>query len=214
MSPGFFARRALPVILAVSALISLGCESSPTPADPLGRVPQDLWLEIAVRPGYGVEDRAKVEERSVRFVLLPDGALHAEADRPLRQGLRPARARRLEREQMADVWGALVSAGFAEVLLADTRGNVDLIQPAAGEVLTTLVVHADGERFAFVRRYKPGDATEEAMRRVVRSIASLAWASDEALAESAELPTRYDAGPDPYARFAPRTETTKEGGQK
>ena len=42
------------------------------------------------------------------------------------------------------------------------------------------------------------------MRRVVRSLASLAWASDEALADSAELPVRYDLGADPYARFAPR----------
>ena len=77
-------------------------------------------------------------------------------------------------------------------------------------IVVVEAVHAKMEEKGLTPVY----ATEEAMRRVVRSIASLAWASDEALAESAELPTRYDAGPDPYARFAPRTETTKEGGQK
>jgi hypothetical protein len=69
-------------------------------------------------------------------------------------------------------------------------------------VLATLEVHADGERYVFVRRYQPGGDDQPAMRRMVRSIASLAWSSDEALAETAELPLRYDLGSDPYARFA------------
>jgi hypothetical protein len=104
---------------------------------------------------------------------------------------------------MADIWGLLASAGFTDSALADTRGNVKLLEPAAGEILATLEVHADGERFAFVRRYAPGGEDQPALRRAIRAIASLGWASDEALAESAELPLRYDLGPDPYARFAP-----------
>lgn len=195
------------VALAVCALA--GCESAPpmvanAAVDPAGRVPSDLWLEVAVRPGRGVEGRAKVEERPARFVLLPDGTLHGETDRLPPADRRPARARRLAREQMADVWNSLVAAGFSGARYADDLGNVALLAPEPGEILATLELHADGERFAFARRYKPGDETEAAMRRVVRSIASLAWASDEALAESSELPVRYDAGADPYARFEPK----------
>ena len=176
-------------------------ESTAT-SDPVGSVPSDLWIEVDVSPGRGVKDRAKIEERAARFVLLPDGSLHGEADRVPHDELRPARVRRLSREQMVDVWSTLRSLGFADAGFADTRGNPKLVEPAAGEVLATLEVHANGERFVFVRRYQPGGDDQPAMRRMVRSIASLAWSSDEALAETAELPLRYDLGSDPYARFA------------
>ncbi|MFM7258978.1 MAG: hypothetical protein ACKO3W_00100 [bacterium] len=195
----------------LSAAFPIGCSSAPKSndassvagvPDPVGTVPSDLWLEIDVSPGRGVDTRAKIEERAARFVLLPDGALHGEADRVPHDGLRPARVRRLSREQMTDVWTTLRAAGFANAEFADTLGNPKLVEPNAGEVLATLEIHADGERFAFVRRYAPGGEDQPAMRRVVRSIASLAWSSDEALAESAELPLRYDLGADPYGRFA------------
>ena len=187
-----------------------GCASSPAAAparaaqssDPVGAVPSDLWIEVDVSPGRGVKDRAKIEERAARFVLLPDGSLHGEADRVPHDGLRPARVRRLSREQMVDVWSTLRSLGFADAGFADSRGNPKLVEPVAGEVLATLEVHANGERYAFIRRYQPGGDDQPAMRRMVRSIASLAWSSDEALAETAELPLRYDLGSDPYARFA------------
>lgn len=204
-------------IVALAAFVSAGCASPATTAarasdaaDPVGPVPPDFWLEIDVEAGRGVANRAKVEERSARFVLLPDGSLHGETDRVPHDGLRPARARRLSREQMADLWGALAAAGFNAAEFADTSGNLRLLEPGPGEILATLEVHANGERFGFVRRYRPGEDDARGMRRVVRSVASLAWASDEALAESAELPLRYDLGADPYARFAqPAVEAPK-----
>lgn len=205
----------LVAVALVAVLPVAGCASAPraaAPEDPAGSVPGDLTVEVAVRPGRGVEQRVKIEERPARFVLLPDGALFGEADAPPRDGVRPARARRLAREQMADVWTLLRSSGFADAALAETTSNPALLAPAAGEILATLEVCADGRRFAFVRRYKPGAEDEVAMRRVVRSLASLAWASDEVLVESAELPKRYDLGVDPYARFA-RPATAPEGGK-
>jgi len=197
--------------------LATGCESTPhsattapqgTVVDPAAGVPSDLWLEATVRLGRGVETSARVEERAARFVLLPDGALCASTDRVGSEGrlpaARPPLVRRLAREQMSDLWSSLVAAGFTDASIADTRGNVALLQPDAGEILVTLELHARGERFAFVRRYRLGDEAEPATRRIVRAIASVAWASDEALAESAEVPQRTDLGPDPYARFAPR----------
>jgi hypothetical protein len=181
-----------------------GCASTARTqaVDPVGAVPGDLWIEVVVTPGRGVVDRARVEERPARFVLLPDGSMHGETDVLPEERVRPARVRRLAREQLSEVWSMLRSAGFTNAGFADVDGNVRLLEPQAGEVLATLEIHADGERFAFARRYMPGSDDQAAMRRVVRSIASLGWASDEALAESAELPLRYDLGADPYARFA------------
>jgi hypothetical protein len=213
---------------ALCALCACGlsaCTSGPVPSDsttgsaassatgravdPVGVVPTDLAIEVRVAPGQGIATRAKVEERPARFVLLADGSLHGETDRLPPDGVRPARVRRLAREQMADLWSVLTAAGFSEAARADTRGNVRLTEPRAGEILATLEVHANGERFAFVRTYRVDDDREAALRRVIRAMAALAWASDEALAESSELPTRYDAGSDPYARFAPAA-----GGEK
>jgi hypothetical protein len=196
--------------LAACVAVCAGCASTDaergpatSPAvDPIASAPSDLWLEIRTSPGRGVVDRPKVEERATRFVLLPDGSLHGETDRVPETGARPARLRRLSRDQMGDVWSLLVSAGFAEPALADTRGDPSLIEAGAGEVLATLEVHAEGERYAFVRRYTAGGEQEKALRGVIRAVASLGWASDEAFAEFAELPLRYDLGADPYARFA------------
>ena len=195
------------VVAPLAPLALVGCaaaDRAPTAEDPVGRVPSDLWVEVDVTPGRTVVDRARVEERRVRFVLLPDGSLHGETDRVPADSVRPARVRKLSREQVADVWGVLSSSGFTDPALADSLGNVRLLEPAANEILATLEVHAGGERLAFARRYAPGGEDEAALRRAIRAIASLGWASDEALAETAEIPLRYDLGPDPYARFAPK----------
>ena len=196
------------------ALSSLGCASTErrlAPVDPAGSAPQDLAVEIRVSPGRGVSDRAKVEERPARFVLLSDGSLYGETDDLPDPRMRPARIRRLAREQMAEIWSLLQATGFTDAALANTRGNASTLEPRAGEVLATLEIHANGERLAFARNYKPGEADEAGMRRAIRAIASLAWATDEALAESAELPLRYDLGADPYARFATGASAARSG---
>ena len=91
---------ALLVAAALAPACLTGC-SSPArtqgEGDPIGGVPSDLWIEVDVSPGRTVSDRAKVEERRARFVLLPDGTLHGETDRLPPADRRPARARRLAR---------------------------------------------------------------------------------------------------------------------
>ena len=203
-------RAALAAVLAVFPLLFEGCQTAPARptqavADPAGEVPADLSLELWVRLGFGVGERARIEERDVRLVLLADGTLCAATERMPPEGTRPARVRRLSREQMAELWSVLRASGFATRSTAEARGNVALLEPGNGEVLATLELHANGERLAYARRYRPEDEREAAMRALVRSVASLAWASDEALVESAEIPTRYDLGADPYARFSLRT---------
>lgn len=212
-------RAALAAVLAVFPLVSWGCQSAParpTQAvpDPVGEVPADLSLDLWVRLGFGVGERARIEERNVRLVLLADGTLCAATERMPPDGTRPARVRRLSREQMSELWSALRASGFAGRSTAEARGNVALLEPGNGEVLATVELHANGERLAYASRYRPDDEREAAMRKLVRSVASVAWASDEALVESAELPTRYDLGSDPYARFVPRTTIPVNAGEK
>jgi hypothetical protein len=202
---------ALAALLAIAATTApSGCAAAPrdasgvpaASADPVGEVPADLAIEIRVAPGRLVGEQARVEERAARFVLLPDGTLYGELDRVPAEGRRPARVRRLSREQMVDVWTAFRSAGFADPALADGRGNPALLTPGAEEILATLEVESGGERAVFVRRYRAGEDVGSAIRRAIRVVAALAWASDEPRAETLELPQRYDLGPDPYARFA------------
>ncbi len=202
-------RAALAAVLPLLPLLFAGCQSTPSRAqqvvsDPAGHVPDDLSIDLSVRIGFGVGEHARIEERNVRLVLLADGTLCAATERVPSDGTRPPRVRRLAREQMTELWSVLVASGFASDASSEARGNVALLEPAAGEVLATLELHANGERLTYARRYRPEDEREQAMRAVVRAVASLAWASDEALVESAELPTRYDLGADPYARFAPK----------
>lgn len=179
------------------------------PIDPAGNAPEDLWVEIAVAPGRGIEGRARVEERPARFVLLPGGELFGATDALPPRGQRPARVRRLTREQVNGLWSTLSAAGFTNRSLSDGAGNAALLVPEAGEIMTTIEIHAADDRFVFVRRYRPGEQQERSVRGVVRAFALAAWASDEGLAESAEMPTRYEVGVDPYARFAPRADLPK-----
>ncbi|MEY3025757.1 MAG: hypothetical protein RLZZ238_654 [Planctomycetota bacterium] len=174
---------------------------APAARDPVGDLPADLSIEIHIRPGGALGGQSRVEERPASFVLLSDGTLHGETDLLPPEGVRPARVRRLSREQMAELWSTLRAVGFASPDSSDTTGNPRLATPGPREIIASIEVTADGRRFAFVRRYGPEDGTEPAMRRVIRAVGALAWASDEALIESAELPIRYEVGRDPYARF-------------
>ena len=210
---------ALAAMWACLALGFAGCRSAPTPVqdarpDRAGAVPSDLSVDLAVRLGFGVGERPRIEERPARLVLLADGTLCGATERVPTAEVRPPRIRRLSREQLGEVWGALVASGFAAKGDPDARGNLRLLRPAAGEVLVTLEVHADGVRHLFARRFRPEDEKEAAMRTLVRQLAALAWASDEVLLESAEIPTRYDLGRDPYARFAPRGPSGDAGGAR
>ena len=197
-----------PIVSIASMLSSSGCASTPPPTadlaseaetDRLGALPRDFSIELAVEVGTGVAVSARAEERAAVYALLADGSLHAEADISQLKGKRPARVRRLSREQESDLWRLVVDGGFGESAKSDTRGNVWTEQPSAGTILVKVRVGANGERWCFLRQYAPATDDERAARRLTRALANLAWMSDEPLAETAEFPVRYDLGADPYA---------------
>lgn len=173
--------------------------SAPDATDPLGALPQDFAIELAVEVGRGVDVSPRAEERAAVYVLLADGSLHAEAEIAPLKGKRPARVRRLSREQESDLWRLVVDGGFGSASTSDSLGNVWTETPSAGTILVKVRVSANGQRWCFLRQYTPATEDERAVRRLTRALASLAWMSDEPLAETAEFPMRYDLGADPYA---------------
>ncbi len=176
-----------------------GTAAAAAAVDPLGTLPSDFSIELAVEVGRGVEVSPRAEERAAAYILLPDGSLHAEAEIAKLKGKRPARVRRLSREQESDLWRLVVDGGFGSSANSDSRGNVWTETPSAGSILVKVRIAANGERWCFLRQYAPATDDERALRRLTRALARLAWMSDEPLAETAEFPVRYDLGADPYA---------------
>lgn len=183
-----------------------GCAAPPaTPLaeDPaLGALPVDLAIDVTILPGQGVGAFSEAHRVRAKYILFPDGSLHGDEGASMGVLVRPALARVLTREEMADVWFVARETGFAELDAAEFDGNPAFLSPARDELLTILTVTAEGRTRTFVRRSAPADV-DASTRRMVRTLAALAFASDEPGFDRVIMPLRYDLGPDPYRRFLP-----------
>lgn len=164
-----------------------------------GLVPVDLQIDVTVLVGKGMPESLRIEERNGRYVLLPDGALHADVGPSLTQASRPGRARWLYEQHMAAVWATCRDLGFADTSLANGPANPDMLRVERGERVTILAFAAQGRRWCFVRRSLGDQPTDAAAARLVRLLAALAWMPD--LTPEDIAPERYDYGPDPYAVY-------------
>jgi hypothetical protein len=215
------------------ALASSGCASTKPEAgaddtggtavvgaqDVLVGMPSDLTIDITILPGRGARGRTEAHLVRSKYILFPDGSLHGDIGRSMTALTRPGMLRHLNREAMADLWRIVQQSGLGAPEAGDYLGNTALLAPAANTVLTIVTIRADGRTGTFVRRApmrNPDPAAEAAapdsfdgsdpsVTRLVRAIASLAWASDDPPAATLVQPIRYDLGPDPYARFKPAT---------
>lgn len=167
--------------------------------EPLGATPQDFELDVTVLEGRGMPESLRVEDRTARYVVLPDGALHAEDGPYVNQASRPGRARWLYQQQVSDLWDMCRQTGFADASLANGPANPDMLRVARGERLTIIALRANGTRWSFVRRTLAGQDSDPAAARIVRTLAALAWIPDLTAQDLA--PDRYDYGPDPYAVY-------------
>lgn len=181
--------RAIPTIDAAPALRD----------EPLGETPEDLQIDVTVLVGRGTTEGLRVEERSGRYVLFPDGALHAETGQFVTQESRPGRARWLYQQQLSGMWSMCTQTGFADASLANGPGNPDMIRVAKGERVTIITMNARGKRWSFVRSCPADQPTDPAAAKLVRTLAALAWIPDYTVKDVA--PERYDYGPDPYAAY-------------
>jgi hypothetical protein len=181
--------RSIPTIEAAPALRD----------EPLGETPEDLQIDVTVLVGRGTEEGLRVEERAGRYVLFPDGALHAETGPFVTQASRPGRARWLYQQQISGLWSMCTQTGFADAALANGPGNPDMIRVEKDERVTIICMNAHGKRWSFVRLGAASQPTDPAAAKLVRTLAALAWIPDYSASDVA--PERYDYGPDPYAAY-------------
>jgi hypothetical protein len=167
--------------------------------EPLGGAPEDLEIDVTVLVGKGLPEGLLVEERAGRYVLFPDGSLHAETGPYVNRTSRPGRARRLYQQQFSQMWAMCTQTGFADASLANGPANSDMIRPEKGERIIIVDINANGRRWSFVRLSQGQQPVDAATAKLVRTLAALAWIPDYTFQEIA--PERYDYGPDPYAPY-------------
>lgn len=200
--PPFPARRAargaragvLAAALAAMVAWVAGCQSAPPAAE--GRYPPDFALDVTVLRGRKAVERLTVEDMQAKYVLLPDGSLHADESPFIDISTRPGRARWLYDDQVQSVWALCRTLGFDERSKANGPPNPDTLRVAAAERMTILTIRADGATWTWVRRALGDEPADPAVAKVVRTLAILAWIPD--LAPDSAVPVRYDFGADPY----------------
>lgn len=196
------AARILGSLLALCAACApVGCASSGTAVDPATqeRYPDDFSLDATVLVGPATPDSTRAEDQQAKYIVLPDGALHADASEFLDISSRPGRARWLYEEQVQWLWAACGRTGFLREEEANGPPNPDLLQVRRGERLVVLTFRADGRTWTFVRRSAGEEPMDPAAARLIRSLAMFAWMPDLRPEELA--PERFDYGPDPYALY-------------
>ena len=180
-----------------------GCDATPAPitrdvgSDPLVAVPIDFQVEVLVKVGRKVEPQDRLERRPTHIVLLPDGSLHAAAGKFVVEGARPGIARVLYRDQVAETWGLLNRLDFVG---SGQSPSGPVRELGLAETVHVVEITADGQRRRIVKRMV-GDQESTATTQLIRTLGGLAWLRDTPPASNVVAPSRYDFGPDPWARY-------------
>ena len=220
-------------LLALAVAAAAGaCATAPESADepvvvserdPYLVVPEDFTLDVEMRailPVGPAPMRFDPETRPARYVLFPDGRLHAGLpetsdrawyDRAPQTGesgpfdgrgggdWRPAPVRQLSPGDVAAVWTELRDLGF----LASARpagSNRELDLPTDGRVIIVDIL-ANGTHLWWTQTVPPGESLDPAAAALLERLASRAWLTGRGPANIRHAPRRYDLGPDPYARY-------------
>ncbi len=190
------------IILSLLLTRLTGCAAPPEFApDLLGAAPMDFTLDVTILMGEDIKDRPEAQWRQSRYVLFSDGSLHYGADNERKADWMPDLARRLSRERVAEIWSLSQQLGFADPVNGDVPTNFMSISPASSEVVYLIAYTGSNHRWEFVRRTEPGNVDDPASVTLIRRLAMLAWADDQLSRDMPLMPSRYDFGPDPYARY-------------
>jgi len=172
-------------------------------------VPEGFSVNATVIRGEQAPPVPRVDERSGRWVLLPDGALRAST--PAAGAMpdhadRPGRARTLRDREVAELWALAVRLGLADPRSADPVGNAALLEAGPGELLQIVEFGvADPETgprsWTFVHRGPAEAGGDEVLGTFLRALAERAWMADRPGDFDPPAAIRYDFGPDPHARY-------------
>lgn len=194
------------ILLTLLAVVQAGCTTTTTAppdaaGDPLAAVPDDFTLDLRVlTPQQRVGEDAAQTVTPGRFVLLPDGSLHAELDGLHKARRLPPFVRRLDARQRAELWSAVAALGYADADQADPTVNPLRVDRPVSGALYVLTIRGRQRQWMFLRRITP-DQREPAMAQLTGTLAELAWLDDGADGVRMIAPRRYDFGPDPYAPY-------------
>ncbi|MBM4009483.1 MAG: hypothetical protein FJ285_07815 [Planctomycetes bacterium] len=186
--------------MVIAAVLCLGaCSDIRTTQIKTVDVPDDAAIDVTILTGQGVKDLPQAHLRQGKFTMLSDGSLHSDYGDSLTFLTRPAITRWLYRDQVNGVWSLACETGW----ISPSQSTVDewpsSVVPAPDEIVYILFFHAEGTDWWFVRRFKATEVPDANAVTLVRSLCSLAWATDRSADRN--LPQRYDFGPDPYAGF-------------
>lgn len=168
-----------------------------------GAAPADFTVDLTILADETISRRIGAEFHPARYVVLPDGTLHAHIG-PVerRAGEIPELVRTLNRQQVNALWQLIEELGFSDPAQVDAAGNLDLVETQPNQITYLTSIVADGDRLNFGRAMSGTEPGDLRYTRLARTLAALAWVPDEPPAESARrIPRRYDFGPDPYARY-------------
>lgn len=205
--------RAVRLVLPGTVIVALmgGCASdqsapaasntAPMTADPLATVPDDLTIDLRVlapaRPG---DEQSDVLLPAGRVLVLPDGAVHGELNGPHHARVLPGQIRRLDQQQLAELWSLLHEFGLLD---ADSPASVNpmlIVRPESGRRYV-LDVRAGDHWWQIRRDAVDASSDDPVMRHLTQRLYDLAWLRETAEQTALIAPRRYDFGPDPYARY-------------
>lgn len=194
-----------PATMILAAATVAGCTTAPYSPD-ASRVPEGFSVNATVVRGAQAPPVPKVQERSGRWVLLPDGSLRAAAVETPDHADRPGRARTLRESEVEELWALAVRLGLADPGTSDPVGNAALLEAGPAEILQIVEFGvADPETGArswvFVHRGPAESGGDAVLGTFVRALAERAWMADRPGDFDPPAAIRYDFGPDPHARY-------------
>ena len=189
---------ALLATLLLHGALASGC-AAPAP-DPL-TTPTQLTFDVTILKGDQVGFRTEAWMQPGKMIVFPDGTLLADFGPSVNTRVRPGVARVLYQRQLFEMWDVAKKLGFADPALADFDANPYLVEAQPNEIVYIMTFAASNDRWTFVRRFEGTAQPDPASEVWVKVLAQAAFATD--LKVNADLPIRYDFGPDPYAWFKP-----------
>lgn len=186
-------------LLLIAGLLA-GC--STVQSVPEAGPPTDFALDVAVRPAAGSDTPAPA-----RFIVLPDGLIHAEAARR-RYGrfealaaddpavdARPGAVRRLAPPEMDRLWSAVEGLSLAP----DAQSASGATVPPSGGVVVT--VYANEFARSTVFEAGPDEALPPGVNELISYLRELGLVDEFPGDRRGVIPRRYDLGPDPWERY-------------
>lgn len=167
--------------------------------------PKDLTIDllVAVDSQFSMKSSVKpqrVELRSMRLTIWPDGSLGFENKEGLGPFTSPQTIRILDAYQMKEIWSGLQKFDLSQTL-SNSFEMENNLKPSFGGRVVRLSILQNKKRFCYVDYTKFGQKGNVELQKAIRFLSHYAWASDQTSDFYTPPPLRFDLGDDPYEEF-------------